>query len=58
MNTLAHPPLRLLQRQPARTAAQPQPTVRPTLSQRFEAWLDRLPEPRLRHGMGSWTALR
>lgn len=57
MNTLAHPPLRLLQAR-RQTRGTPQPVVQPTLPQRFEAWLDRLPEPTLRHGMGSWTALR
>jgi hypothetical protein len=56
MNTLAHPPLHLLQRRQPRTTHQP--AARPTLLQRFEAWLDRLPEPKLHHGMGSWTALR
>jgi hypothetical protein len=57
MNTLARPPLRLLERRPARPAA-PIPVAPPTLLQRVEAWVEKLPEPRPRHGMGSWETLR
>jgi hypothetical protein len=57
MNTLARPPLRLLERRPARLAAAA-PVLRPTLLQRLEAWFECLPEPTRRHRMGSWETMR
>jgi hypothetical protein len=63
MSTLAHRPLtpstphlRLLERRPPRctTAA---PKV-PTVMERLEAFLARLPEPTRAHRLGSWTAAR
>jgi hypothetical protein len=57
MNTLARPSLRLLERRPTRPSATV-PVAPPTLLQRLGAWVEKLPEPRPRHGMGSWETLR